>query len=155
MERQIAAGERGKEGGRGKKKTLGANDPKGKRAPRARDKVAKTTGKKARTLAKAEAVVAAAERDPPSRPSPAAVLLDPDADGLPMHPLTLRLAGKRLDGKIPRGLESLGPRRRVAQVLGHSRRIRVIRRRLSRSQHRTQKQDRLSALVVGCPPYVA
>jgi hypothetical protein len=43
-------------GGRGKKKNLGANDAKVKRAPQARDKVAKATGKKARTLAKAEAV---------------------------------------------------------------------------------------------------
>jgi hypothetical protein len=43
-ERQIAAGERGKEGGRGKKKTLVPNGHKGKRAPAARDKVAKATG---------------------------------------------------------------------------------------------------------------
>jgi hypothetical protein len=62
-ERQLAAGERGKEGGRGKKKNLGANDTKGNRAPRAADKVAKATGMDARTLAKAEAIVAAAERD--------------------------------------------------------------------------------------------
>jgi hypothetical protein len=60
----IAAGERGKEGGRGKKKTLTANGRKGKRAPTALERTAKATGKKARTLAKAEAVVAAAERDP-------------------------------------------------------------------------------------------
>jgi|SRR5258707_15476780 hypothetical protein len=51
-------------GGQGKKKNPGANDPKVKRAPRARDRVAKATGISARTLAKAEAVVAAAERDP-------------------------------------------------------------------------------------------
>jgi hypothetical protein len=46
-ERQAAAGDRGKEGGRGKKKTLVANTHKGKPAPKARDKAAKATGKKA------------------------------------------------------------------------------------------------------------
>jgi hypothetical protein len=63
-EKQLAAGERGKEGGRGKTKTLQANALKGKPAPQSRDKVAQATGMDARTLAKAEHVVAAAERDP-------------------------------------------------------------------------------------------
>ena len=58
-ERQLAAGERGEEGGRGKKKTLEPNWHKGKRAPAARDKVAKATGKKRTSLGKAAAVVAA------------------------------------------------------------------------------------------------
>jgi hypothetical protein len=49
-------------GGRGKKKNPSANGTKVKQGPRAADKVAKATGKKAKTLAKAEAVVAAAER---------------------------------------------------------------------------------------------
>jgi hypothetical protein len=46
-------------GGRGKKKTSEPNGLRGKRAPQARDKVAKATGMDARTLAKAEAMVGA------------------------------------------------------------------------------------------------
>jgi hypothetical protein len=59
-ERQAKAGPTQ---GKGAKASGGGNLPpavKGK----TRDKVAKATGKKARTLAKAEAVVVAAERDP-------------------------------------------------------------------------------------------
>ena len=53
-----------RDGGRGKEKTLGANDPKGKRAPRATDKIGAFVGVSGRTVEKIAAVVAAAERDP-------------------------------------------------------------------------------------------
>jgi N6-adenosine-specific RNA methylase IME4/ParB-like chromosome segregation protein Spo0J len=61
---QQKAGERGKEGGRGRKKTLVGNSRKGKRAPTALDKVARATGKDRRTLEKARAVVQAAKAKP-------------------------------------------------------------------------------------------
>jgi hypothetical protein len=78
-EKQLAAGERGKEGGRGKKKNLEANALKVKRAPQARDKVAQATGMDARTLAKAEAAMLVA-RSP-------ICLRDLDLDAFPPVPL--------------------------------------------------------------------
>ena len=59
--RQADASERGKEGGRGKKKPSGQIAHK---VSRAADKAAKATGKKRSTLRKAEEIVAAADRDP-------------------------------------------------------------------------------------------
>jgi N6-adenosine-specific RNA methylase IME4 len=63
-QRQREAGERGSEGGRGKRKTLGGNSPKGKRAPRAVDTVARVIGKDRRTVEKARAVRDAARAEP-------------------------------------------------------------------------------------------
>lgn len=69
--RQEASAVRGKEGGRGKKKTAGGISPKGllldprdPRHPRAADKLAAAVGVDRKTLAKAEAVVTAAELEP-------------------------------------------------------------------------------------------
>ena len=54
--RQKAAGERGKEGGRGKKKTLQEKVPEGNPAPQARDQAAKLTCTNGRYVSDAEAV---------------------------------------------------------------------------------------------------
>jgi len=63
-ERQQEAAKHGKEGGRGKKKTLGAKNPKGKRAPKTKEKVAQFAGVSATTLRKIEAVTKAAKDNP-------------------------------------------------------------------------------------------
>ena len=62
-QRQREAGEAGKTGGRGKKKTLAGNSRKGSRKPTALDVVGKTLGRDRKTIAKAKAVVKVASSD--------------------------------------------------------------------------------------------
>ena len=65
LERHAASAARGKEGGRGKKKTGAGNSRTGMgRAPVAKDQVASAVGFARKTLAKADAVVEAAELEP-------------------------------------------------------------------------------------------
>ena len=62
-QRQREAGEAGKTGGRGKKKTLAGNSRKGSRKPTALDVVGKTLGRDRKTIAKAKAVVKVASSE--------------------------------------------------------------------------------------------